>query len=54
MIGRTMGMKIGLGLYPQLLTRENFCFARQVGATHVVAHLPGWARRIGRGLPPDW
>ena len=32
-------MKLGLGLYRHLLTRENFQFARQVGATHVVAHL---------------
>ncbi|HVG98252.1 MAG TPA: mannonate dehydratase [Chloroflexota bacterium] len=48
-----MGMKIGIGLYPQLLTRENFKFVRQAGATHVVAHLPGWARRVGRGLPPE-
>jgi mannonate dehydratase len=32
-------MKLGLGLYRHMLTRENFRFARQVGATHVVAHL---------------
>src|SRR5262249_34600487 len=32
-------MKLGLGLYRHLLTRENFQFARQAGATHVVAHL---------------
>jgi len=32
-------MKLGLGLYRHMLTRENFQFARQVGATHVVAHL---------------
>src|SRR5262245_61098563 len=32
-------MNIGLGLYRHLLTRENFQFARQAGATHVVAHL---------------
>src|SRR6266542_3400935 len=48
-----MGMNVGLGLYPHLLTQENFRFARQAGATHVVAHLPGWARRTGRGLPPE-
>ncbi len=46
-------MKIGLGLYPNLLTPENYRFARQAGATHVVAHLPGFARRPGRGLPPE-
>src|SRR5690242_12669383 len=32
-------MKVGLGLYRHLLTRENFQFARQAGATHIVAHL---------------
>lgn len=32
-------MKLGLGLYWHLLTRENFQFARQAGATHIVAHL---------------
>lgn len=32
-------MKLGLGLYRRFLTAENFRFARQVGATHVVAHL---------------
>jgi len=32
-------MKLGLGLYRHLLTRENFQFARQAGATHLVIHL---------------
>ncbi|HLX96859.1 MAG TPA: mannonate dehydratase [Verrucomicrobiae bacterium] len=32
-------MKLGLGLYRHMLTRENFQFARQAGATHIVAHL---------------
>jgi mannonate dehydratase len=32
-------MKLGLGLYRHLLNRENFQFARQAGATHIVAHL---------------
>jgi mannonate dehydratase len=32
-------MKLGLGLYKHMLTRENFQFARQAGATHIVAHL---------------
>ena len=32
-------MKLGLGLYRHLLTRENFQFARQAGATHLVVHL---------------
>ena len=32
-------MQLGLGLYRHLLTRENFQFARQAGATRIVAHL---------------
>lgn len=32
-------MKLGLGLYREMLTPENFRFARQAGATHIVAHL---------------
>lgn len=32
-------MKLGLGLYRHLLTRDNFQFARQAGATHLVLHL---------------
>jgi mannonate dehydratase len=32
-------MKLGLGLYRHMLTAENFRFARQAGATHIVAHL---------------
>ncbi|MBX2966600.1 MAG: mannonate dehydratase [Cyclobacteriaceae bacterium] len=32
-------MKLGLGLYKSILTRENFQFARQAGATHIVAQL---------------
>ena len=42
-------MKIGLGLYPHLLNAENYRFAYQAGVTHIVAHLPGFARREGRG-----
>ncbi len=37
-------MKLGLGLYRHMLTRENFLFARQAGATHVVAHLVDYFR----------
>ncbi len=37
-------MKLGLGLYRHMLTRENFQFARQAGATHVVAHLVDYFR----------
>jgi mannonate dehydratase len=37
-------MKLGIGLYKHMLTRENFQFARQAGATHVVAHLVDYFR----------
>ena len=37
-------MKLGLGLYRHMLNRENFQFARQAGATHVVAHLVDYFR----------
>ena len=32
-------MKLGLGLYRHMLTHDNFQFAMQAGATHIVAHL---------------
>lgn len=32
-------MKVGLGLYRHMLTRDNYDFARQAGCTHVVVHL---------------
>jgi len=32
-------MKIGLGLYRHMLTRDYYDFARQTGCTHIVAHL---------------
>lgn len=31
-------MKLGLGLYRHMLTEDNLRFARQAGATHIVAH----------------
>lgn len=37
-------MKIGLGLYRHLLTTANFRFARQAGATHIVAHFTDYER----------
>lgn len=37
-------MKLGLGLYRHMLTPENFAFARQAGATHVIAHLVDYFR----------
>lgn len=35
-------MHVGLGLYRELLTEENFRFAAQAGATHIVAHLTNY------------
>lgn len=35
-------MKLGLGLYRHMLTQENYRFARQAGATHIVAHLTNY------------
>ena len=32
-------MKLGFGLYSHMLDAENYAFARQAGATHIVAHL---------------
>ncbi len=37
-------MKLGLGLYRHMLNAENFAFARQAGATHIVAHLVDYFR----------
>lgn len=54
-------MKVGLGLHSRLLTPENLRFARQMGATHVVAHLSDYSRSGRRaaapnpdGRPPFW
>jgi mannonate dehydratase len=38
-------MKVGLGLYRHMLTRENYDFARQAGCTHVVVHLVDYFQR---------
>jgi mannonate dehydratase len=46
-------MKLGLGLYRHMLTRENFQFARQAGATHIVAHLVDYFRGGGPGAGGD-
>jgi mannonate dehydratase len=55
-------MKLGFGLYRNMLTAESLRFARQVGATHIVAHPPGsggpandallakYGRQAGHGL----
>ncbi len=46
-------MKVGLGLYREMLNDANFRFAAQAGATHVVAHLTnyfaGKSPTLGRG-----
>src|SRR5690606_3201032 len=39
-----IAMKLGLGLYRHMLTPDNFRFARQAGATHIVAHLTDYFR----------
>lgn len=45
-------MKLGLGLYNHLLTAENFRFARQAGATHLVVHTPTFGSDAV--APPLW
>jgi mannonate dehydratase len=45
-------MKLGLGLYRHMLTRENFQFARQAGATHLVVHLVDYFKQ-GTHNPRD-
>ena len=35
-------MKLGLGLYKHMLTSENYAFARQCSATHLVVHLANY------------
>lgn len=37
-------MKLGLGLYRHMLTADNFRFAKQAGATHIIAHLTDYFR----------
>ena len=41
-------MHLGLGLYKDLLTEDNFRFAKQAGATHLVVHLTNY---FGGGHP---
>jgi len=51
---KILPMKLGLGLHRHMLTRENLTFARQVGATHLVAHLAAETRAVAPTdpLPP--
>ncbi|MDQ5852725.1 MAG: mannonate dehydratase [Chloroflexota bacterium] len=47
-------MKLGLGLYRHMLTPEHVRFARQAGATHIVAHMPGdFARGAQKTITSD-
>lgn len=43
-------MKLGLGLYRDRLTKDNFRFAKQAGCTHIVAHLVDYYHGV-EGLP---
>src|SRR6266568_1322744 len=45
-------MKIGLGLYRHMLKPENYRFAGQVGATHIIAHLTNYFSS-GTALPGE-
>ncbi len=51
-------MHVGLGLYRASLTDDNLRFARQAGATHIVAHLVdyfgGRDPSLGRGGTDGW
>ncbi|MGA2641635.1 MAG: D-mannonate dehydratase, partial [Spirochaetia bacterium] len=38
-------MKLGIGLYRHMLVPENYRFARQIGCTHIVAHLVDYSRK---------
>ena len=44
-------MKLGLGLYRHMLNAEHYAFARQAGATHIVAHLVNYFNK-GSHNPP--
>jgi mannonate dehydratase len=47
-------MKLGLGLYRTMLTPEYVRFAKQAGATHIVAHMPGnFARDAQKVITSD-
>jgi mannonate dehydratase len=45
-------VKLGLGLYRHMLTEDNLRFARQAGATHIVAHLVDYFS-AGTRIPPS-
>jgi mannonate dehydratase len=43
-------MKLGFGLYRNMLNPNELRFAKQVGATHIVAHMPGIQTETGAAL----
>lgn len=47
-------MKLGLGLYKQILTDENFRFAKQAGATHIVAQLVDYIKGDNPSLAKNY
>ncbi len=47
-------MKLGLGLYRSILTRDNFAFARQAGATHIVAQLVDYIKGSNPSLTGNY
>ena len=46
-------MKLGFGLYRHMLTRENYDFAKQCGATHVIVHLCDYFNQGGDENPAN-
>ncbi len=46
-------MKLGFGLYKHMLNGENYQFASQIGATHIVAHLTDYFNKSPRGHQED-
>lgn len=47
-------MKLGLGLYKSILTDDNFRFAKQAGATHIVAQLVDYIKGDNPSLTGDF
>jgi mannonate dehydratase len=47
-------MKLGLGLYKSILTADNFRFARQAGATHIVVQLVDYIKGENPSLTKNY
>ena len=47
-------MKLGLGLYKSILTTDNFRFARQAGATHIVVQLVDYIKGENPSLTKNY